>query len=66
MDKKRLSEFVWALDVLAARVSDRRDSAEIAHGDADDVLLDVLAILAPEVVEAYRRVVAAAEGWSTA
>ena len=66
MDKKRLSEFVWALDVLAARVADRRDSAEIAHSDADDVLLDVLAILAPEVVEAYKRVVAAADWWGTA
>jgi len=63
----QVAEFAQTLDNIAARLAaSRLYDPESAHGDADEVLLDALDYAAPEVADAYRRLVASAPWWATA
>ena len=57
----QVTEFVRALDAC-----DSAHDGETGHHDADEILLDVLQIVEPDVCLAYQRVMGRAEFWATA
>ena len=66
MSADRAAEFAQTLDNIRARLAaSRLYDPENAHDDATNVLLDALDHAAPEVADAYRRLVDSAEWWSS-